>query len=259
MNGWVRLWHDMPTDPKWRVIARKSKCSIAEVIAVYTFLLVNASANATERGRTINFDSEDVAAALDMEDTQIESILNAMQGKVLEGEFLTGWEKRQPKREREDANSASRSKAWRERKKLEKETNDKERHRTPPNATERLDTDTDTDTDTDIKNKHARKKNILFSEFIKQCQEQNEKPIPEGDGVFKIAEQSGVTNEMLKLCWLEFADKYSGNSKKKYTDWRQVFQNCVRDNWYKLWYADHDGNILLTSEGRMAENRQRAA
>lgn len=22
-NSWVRLWHEMPTDPKWRVVARK--------------------------------------------------------------------------------------------------------------------------------------------------------------------------------------------------------------------------------------------
>ncbi len=33
-NSWLRLWHDMPNDPKWRTIARKSEQSIALVSSV---------------------------------------------------------------------------------------------------------------------------------------------------------------------------------------------------------------------------------
>ncbi len=29
MASWLRLWHDMPTDPKWRVIAKRSGQSIS--------------------------------------------------------------------------------------------------------------------------------------------------------------------------------------------------------------------------------------
>lgn len=130
MTDWVRLWHDMPTDPKWRVIARKSGQPIAAVIAVYTFALVNASANATERGRTHNLNAEDIAAALDMDEQQIEAIITAMQGKVFDGDRLTGWEKRQPLRE---DGAAERARAWRE------------RNRTQANAPERSDAETDTD------------------------------------------------------------------------------------------------------------------
>lgn len=126
MTSWVRLWHETPTDPKWRVIAKKSGQSIPAVIAVWNFLMVNASENATERGRTHNWNNEDVAAALDLEDTDIQSILDAMQGKVLEGDKLSGWEKRQPKRE---DSSAERSKEWRE------------RNRTQRDATERPETE----------------------------------------------------------------------------------------------------------------------
>lgn len=50
-NSWFRLWHDMPTDPKFRTIARASKQPLALVIAVYLHVLVDAS-NANERGRT---------------------------------------------------------------------------------------------------------------------------------------------------------------------------------------------------------------
>ena len=37
MTSWVRLWLEMPTDPKWRSIARKSETSIAEVISIALF------------------------------------------------------------------------------------------------------------------------------------------------------------------------------------------------------------------------------
>lgn len=135
MTDWVRLWHDMPTDPKWRVIARKSGRTVSEVIAVFNFVMVNASANATERGRTHNLFAEDIAAALDLDDADVEAILSAMEGKVIAAGLLMGWEKRQPKRE---DNSALRAKEWREAKKAE-------RNRTQPNATERPETETETD------------------------------------------------------------------------------------------------------------------
>lgn len=121
---WLRLWHDMPTDPKWRVIAARSGEPIPSVISVYIFLLTNASANADERGRTRNWDNDDVAAALGIGHDSVEAIVSAMQGKVLDGNDLTGWEKRQPKRE---DGSAERAKNWRERK------------RTQANASERPD------------------------------------------------------------------------------------------------------------------------
>jgi hypothetical protein len=130
----------MPNDPKWRTIARASKQPIALVMAVYVHVLVSASTNATERGRTQSLCVEDVASALDVEDTQVQSILDAMQNRVLDGNHVTGWEKRQPIRE---DGAAERSKAWREGKKAEKERTEQqgERNRTQPNAEKRPDAD----------------------------------------------------------------------------------------------------------------------
>lgn len=144
--SWFRLWHDMPTDPKWRTIARASGESISSVIAVYLHILVSAS-NATERGRTQSFACEDVASALDMETTQIEAIVAAMQGRVVDDDVVLGWAKRQPARE---DGAAERAKAWRERNKQQQndKANARERKRTQENAEERSDTDTDTDTET---------------------------------------------------------------------------------------------------------------
>lgn len=107
---WVRLWHDMPTDPKWRTIARRARQTIPNVMSVYLHMMINAS-NATERGTLENWNDEDVASALDLETEDVAAIREAMQGRVLEGNRLTGWEKRQPARE---DGSAERAKAWRE-------------------------------------------------------------------------------------------------------------------------------------------------
>lgn len=122
MNGWVRLWNDMPTDPKWRTIARKSGQRIGDVIAVFNFAMVCAGKNTTERGSICaGFDLEDIATALDLEEEHVRAILEAMQGKVLDGSHLRGWEKRQPKRE--DGTAAERKAAWKERQRNAEERN----------------------------------------------------------------------------------------------------------------------------------------
>lgn len=128
----------MPTDPKWRVVAKRSGRSIAEVIAVFNFVMVNASGNDGKRGVTHNLFPDDIAAALDIETEHVETIMKHMIGKVMDAKgALTGWEKRQPKRE--DKTSTDRVRAWREKqaKQTERECN----------ATKRPDTDTDTDTE----------------------------------------------------------------------------------------------------------------
>jgi hypothetical protein len=61
---------------------------------------------------------------------EVTAIIDARQGRFIEGNLIINWEKRQPKRE---DGAAERAKAWRERK------------RTQTNASERPDTDTDTD------------------------------------------------------------------------------------------------------------------
>ncbi|WP_339542553.1 hypothetical protein [Pseudomonas sp. JAI120] len=122
---WLRLWHDMPNDPKWRTIARVSGQPISMVQAMYLHLLVDASRNVTRGHVTVT--KEDIASALDVTDEQVEAVFIAMQGRVMDGDKLTGWEGRQPKREdvgnpETGAKSASqRKKEQREREKAEKE------------------------------------------------------------------------------------------------------------------------------------------
>jgi len=111
-NSWLRLYHDMPNDPKWRTIARAAKQTIPVVLAVYLHLLTIAS-SAVERGTLVNVNSEDLASALDVDSEAVDAVLEAMQGRVLDGKKLSGWEKRQTNRE---DSSTERVKRWREKK-----------------------------------------------------------------------------------------------------------------------------------------------
>jgi hypothetical protein len=133
MTDWVRLWHDMPTDPKWRVIARKSGQPLASVIALFTLMMTEASA-ADDRGSIAGMKIEDAAAALDMEEGAVMAILAEMDARVIKDGRLSGWERRQPKRE---DGASERAAAWRERK------------RTQASAVKRPETETETETETE--------------------------------------------------------------------------------------------------------------
>ena len=129
--SWCRLWVEMPNDPKWRTISRVSKQRIGDVISVFIHMMTTA-AQAGERGVIEGWSDEDVASALDMDTEAVEAIRQAMQGRVLDGWKLLGWERRQPLREDD---SAERARRWRNAKK--EESNATERNRTQPNARER--------------------------------------------------------------------------------------------------------------------------
>lgn len=170
----------MPNDPKWRTIARVSGQPIATVMAVYIHLLVSASRNVTTchgvslRGH-IDVTTEDLASALDVTEDVIDSILHAMQGRVLDGDLISGWEKRQVLKEdngnvSQTAKSpAERKRAQREREKLRKhnaDCHDESRRVThlSRQVTTDKDTDTDTDTDTELNPTHNARESIPTSE-----------------------------------------------------------------------------------------------
>lgn len=93
-HSWVRLWKDLPTDPKFRVIAKRAGRPLSEVVAVFVLMMT-----AADDDGCLDWHADDAAAALDLEPEHVEAIHAAMQGKVLDANSLTGWRKRQPKRE----------------------------------------------------------------------------------------------------------------------------------------------------------------
>ncbi|EFI0255568.1 phage replisome organizer, partial [Escherichia coli] len=173
-NAWLRLWHDMPNDPKWRTIARVSGQPIATVMAVYIHLLVSASRNVTKchgvslRGH-IDVTTEDLASALDVTEDVIDSILHAMQGRVLDGDLISGWEKRQVLKE-DNGNVSQTAKSPAERKRAQREREKLRKHNADCHDESRRVTHlsrqvtTDKDTDTELNPTHNARESIPTSE-----------------------------------------------------------------------------------------------
>ncbi|GAA0437025.1 hypothetical protein ACFOY5_10815 [Massilia aurea] len=116
-NGidWFRWHHGSVNDPKFGLVARKAAARVGDVIAVWALILEQASAN-TERGLFGAIDCEATDFLLGADDGTTARILEAMQGRALvDGERVTRWEERQPKRERVDTTAAERKRQQRER------------------------------------------------------------------------------------------------------------------------------------------------
>lgn len=128
---WFRWHHGSVTDPKFQLVARKSKQALASVIAVWAFVLEQASAS-EDRGSFGTIDCEAIDCLLGLEDGATAAILAAMgeRGLVDYG-AVSAWEKRQPKRERTDNTSTERSRAHRDRQRQEQQEGEKQRHATP--------------------------------------------------------------------------------------------------------------------------------
>ncbi|WP_218619621.1 hypothetical protein [Pseudomonas aeruginosa] len=158
-NSWLRLWHDMPNDPKWRTIARVSGQPVALVQAVYLHLLVDASRNVTRGHVTVT--TEDLASALDVTDEQIVNVIDAMQGRVLDGDALTGWDNRQPKRE--DAGNPERGAKSAAQRKREQREREREASKVD-----------------DVTQCHAESRNVTLDKDTEEEKEHNPPYPPEG-------------------------------------------------------------------------------
>lgn len=56
---------------------------------------------------------------------------------------------------------------------------------------------------------------------------------------------------MLQIAWVKFRERYTEGEKgkgKRYKDWPGHFATAVKDNWFKLWFADADG-VKWTTNG----------
>ncbi|WP_019573434.1 hypothetical protein [Curvibacter lanceolatus] len=113
---WFRWHHGSVTDPKFQLIAKKTNSNAAEVIAVWAVFL-EAASQSEERGRLGKVDFEAIDCLLGLDEGQTDRIHAAMTERgLLECGLISRWEKRQPKREREDNTSTERSRNSRARK-----------------------------------------------------------------------------------------------------------------------------------------------
>lgn len=99
-----------------------------------------------------------------------------------------------------------------------------------------------------------KKNAVAFKTFFEECKAKGEKPIPDTDPVLVYAAEAGIPDDFLWLHWKEFMARYSLPGAKRYKRWRVAFGKSVRGNWFKLWYADSNGQYLLTTTGIQAQN-----
>jgi hypothetical protein len=198
MSNWVRLWEDMPSDPKWRVVAKKAGRPIPEVIAVFNFMLICASRTQPNAGELMGWDDEDVGAAMDMKEAEVRAIRQAMEGKIILNNRLKSWEKRQPLRE---DGSAARARAWRT-----------ERNRTQPNAPEEKRED------------KIRKKEKLPLVAKRKTQINDNARLEDGD--LEFAKKHGTHAPVEE--WAQFCDHHRklGNLM---VDWHAAWRTWVRN------------------------------
>jgi hypothetical protein len=138
---WFRWHHGSVTDQKFQLVARKASASVAEVIAVWATILEAASMS-EDRGNPGDQDCESIDCALGLDDGVTARIIGAMSGRGLfdEDGRISSWDKRQPKRERENDKSTDRVRALRARSAGETPCNAKLDDETPCNAMERQET-----------------------------------------------------------------------------------------------------------------------
>ena len=140
---WLKWFVGATTDPKFAVIARRSKQNMASVIAVWAMLLERAG-QADERGEVEGFDCEGADIVLGLEDGAACSILQAMQDKgLIANGCITNWDKRQRREEPEAVKERKRLQREREKlaaemaaiEKARAELNKKSQNVTPRHAT----------------------------------------------------------------------------------------------------------------------------
>lgn len=135
---WFRWHHGSVTDPKFQLVARKAGARFGDVVTVWAYVLEAASAS-DERGQFGAIDAEAVDCMLGAEDGTTARILEAMQARgLIDGGAVASWDKRQPKRERPEDNSAARTRSYRDRQANSSDAT--QSHVTPCDATQRQET-----------------------------------------------------------------------------------------------------------------------
>lgn len=110
---WFRWHHGCVTDPKFQLVARRAGCRLSDVIAVWAFILEKASA-AEFRSNFGEIDAEAVDCLFGLDDGTTDRILAEFDARTLTAEgYVVNWDKRQPKREREDDTAAERKRRQR--------------------------------------------------------------------------------------------------------------------------------------------------
>lgn len=99
--------------------------------------------------------------------------------------------------------------------------------------------------------KPKTRKAQTLTAYLAECKAIAAKPVPDDHYVRRWAEDAGIVPDMLQIAWVKFRERYTEAEKgkaKRYKDWPGHFATTVKDNWFKLWFADAEG-IKWTTTG----------
>lgn len=115
--NWLRLYHDLPHDPKLKRIAHLAGATLPHVISVWVSMLCHASKNEGDRRGTLDgWDDTEWAFDIGMDRAIVFSIREAMFGRLVDdGGRIIAWDRRQFQSD----TSRARQQAYRERKQTE--------------------------------------------------------------------------------------------------------------------------------------------
>jgi len=102
-----------------------------------------------------------------------------------------------------------------------------------------------------------REKKQTYDEWV-QAKPVGEVLIPADHAVFKYAEDVGIPEEFLYLAWEAFQYRYRGRDKR-YSSWRRVFLDHIKNNWLNVWRIDQaTGRYVLTQVGLQLQREVKA-
>ena len=236
---WFRWHHGSVTDPKFQLIAKKAGASLPDVLAVWAYLLEQASANET-RGEFGDIDCEAVDCMFSFDDGRTAAILTAMEVReMLSSGRVASWEKRQPKRERDTDNSADRTRAYRERQKQQSDAT--ENHVTPCDAKERQE---NARGEKSREEEKREEKDAPSGNSVGAAGAATTKPeakaariaadwqLPKAWGEWALAEYPHWTPDVVRLEGQKFADHWRAQPGKdgRKTDWPATWRNWCRND-----------------------------
>ena len=260
---WFRWYHGAISDPKWPLIAKKSGQNIGTVVSIWAAILEHASQN-SERGSVVGFDPDTIDALYGYEDGTTVTVCNAMKrhGVLHETEHVISWEKRQPKREREDS-SGDRVRRFREKQKLNnaEHIDDSNANETPCNASVTQETPRTEQNRTDIKKDLSEKPKTVShdSPFSLPCEDGSEFTY---DDIFIAAARkayplTSVEKEVTKArAWLEgnpTKKKTRRGMKKFLNGWMARAQGDAEKNQAKSGVVETTGHQLTDQDRRPAK------
>ena len=106
------------------------------------------------------------------------------------------------------------------------------------------------------KPKRERKERCSLKTFIDRCRQAGETAISGYEPLRKYVDGVGLPMDFVQLAWDVFKAEHGPegtNEHRLQADWRRHFLNYVSKGYYRLWYANAEGQFALTTQGIQAQ------